>query len=89
MPEHEVGRNRSPPPPHGSHASPDSGKGLLCAARKGLFRSSFDLFMNPDHDHGGLKSSILLLAGSQLSQRAEGVRGKTRNSLFDVLYLFG
>lgn len=56
------------------HMHPQTvGKGLIFAARKGLFRSSFDPLVNPDHDHGGLKSSILLLAGSQLSQRAKGV----------------
>lgn len=72
------------------HMHPQTvGKASFVQPGRGYFRQALIRSVNPDHDHGGLKSSILLLAGSQLSQRAEGVGGKMRNSLFDVLYLFG
>lgn len=76
------------PSPLIGHIHPQKvGKGLLCAARKGLLRSSFDPLVNPDHDHGGLKSSILLLAGSQLSQRAKGV-GERREIAYLMYFIF-
>lgn len=43
--------------------------------------------MGSDHDHGSLKSSVFLMAGSQQCQRAEDVRDRRKIILFDVLYL--
>lgn len=83
------GKEQEPPPPHGSHASPDSGKGLLCAARKGLFPSSFDPFCEPWPWPWRFEKQHLAAGWQPAVSESWGGGGKMRNSLFDVLYLFG
>lgn len=44
--------------------------------------------MNSNHSHSGLESSVLLMAGSQQSQRAKGVRdGRETPCLMYLLFL--
>lgn len=70
------GKEQKLPPPHWSHASPDSGKRPPLCSQKGVISVRLWSVSEPWHDHGGLKSSVLLLAGSQLSQRAKRVGGR-------------